>query len=100
MFLGFLGHLNLFLNARKIDLNCCALAQFTQDADTPAALNYCPIDSCQAQSCSCVSLLGGEEWFEDMQLRLLVHPVPAIMHRQHHVRAGSNFWITTGPVLV
>jgi hypothetical protein len=35
-----------------------------------------------------------------MQLRFLVHPVPAIMHRQHHVRAGSNFRITTSPVLV
>src|ERR1700746_4185223 len=98
--LRFFDDLNSFLNSWKVDLNCCSLAQFAQNGDAPTALDYRPIHSCQAQSCSFASLLGGEEWFEDMQPRLFVHPLPTIMHRQHDVRAGSNLWITTGAVLV
>src|ERR1700740_3751597 len=86
--LRFFDDLNSFLNSWKVDLNCCSLTQFAQNGDAPTALDYRPIDSCQAQPCPCVSLLGAEEWFEHMQLSLLVHPVPKILHCQHHEWAG------------
>ena len=66
------------------------------DHDTSAGLLDDPVHHGEAQPGPFALLLGREKGLKEMRLRLLIHPVASIPHRQQNVRArldaGRSLW--------
>src|ERR1700680_678652 len=77
---------NGFLDPRKIDLNCCALANLACDSNPSSALVYRPVDTRQTQAGALIPFLGSEEGFENTRPGFAVHSVAGIPHSDHNVR--------------
>src|SRR5678816_4264146 len=79
--MGFWGH------PRKENVESGALPDAAADVDRPAGLRHDAKHGGKAEAAAFPFLFRGEERFEDVGLRVTVHPASGVSHRELHIRS-------------
>src|SRR5207247_501558 len=81
------------VHAWQIDVEGGSFSQLAIDPDASFTLLHNSVDCRKAQARSFAKLLRGEEWLEDLFLRLAVHAAAVVRYRKHNIVAGLHHFL-------
>src|ERR1035438_9840175 len=83
---------SLLAQFRKINLERCALADFTVHKDIAFALLHDSIHGRESETRSVPNRLGGKEGVEDLRFDIFIHAAPRVAHHQDNaaIQAGAK----------